>query len=242
MSSSSAPSGASVPSGPTPSAWYTPPTSSPSVPSVPSGPTPSAWYTPPASTVGATTTTGVATATVQVPSQEEPINYVISAHGMPNGFGFYLPPNFSIQYYTDPRKKLVCSRSLQTHVCAGKAYANPAWKHSGWIEDYTLTADTSTSTNGTSFLSGIVDCTVMDSKQKVIFSLTKDHQFRRSMGEAEPFRSLSEFVIYIGMYHYNKYGNRPAVIHYLACRGAEEGGARKKTRRVKKRKNKTRRA
>ncbi len=216
-----------------------------------STPTQPTSTTPPTSTIGATGTSGATTtptswATIQVPSApvavpEEPVNYVISAHGMPNSYGFFLPYNFSIQYYTDPNKKLFCSRYLQTQVCTGTAVINPKWRHWGWIEDYTLTADTSTSTNGTSFLSGIVDCTVIDPKQKVIFSLTKDHKYRVSMGEAQPFRTLSEFTLYIYMYHFNKYGNRPAVIHFLACRGPEEGGARKKTRRVKKRKNKTRR-
>ena len=203
-------------------------------------------FVPPAA-AAATATAAAATATAATATataSSVPIQYVISAHGLPNGFGFTLPPNFGIQFYSDPGKKLFCTRHLQTQVCSGTVSANPDWRHYGWIEDYNLSADEYDPSSPTSFLSGMVECNPAG-KNKVLFNLTTASQQYSAQFPGQTLTyTLSQLVYMLSFHHYTNYGFQPAILHYLACRGAEEGGSgkttRKQTRRriTKKNKNK----
>lgn len=142
------------------------------------------------------------------------IFYVISAHGEFNGKMFTLLPNFQVQFYTNPGESLYCSRYTQTQACMGTARMVDAWRHSGAVGDYNLTADRAPRSDPNSFLSGIKDCYA----NKIIFDLTKFDRDNRSIINPIPYVTFEQCAQLIAIYHSNTYGNVPAIIHFLACR------------------------
>jgi hypothetical protein len=185
------------------------------------------------------------------------VNYVLSAHGEFNGGIVRLLPNFQVQFYTNPGETLQCTRYTQTQVCIGTSRMVDAWRHSGVVGDYNLTADRAPRGDPNSFLSGIKDCYA----NVIVFDLTKFDRDNRSVRNPIPYVTFDQCMQLINQYHSNTYGNIPAIVHFLACRdvaaSSEEMinaitglpasrssflGGKRKTRKHKRKQKKTRRS
>ena len=135
------------------------------------------------------------------------IRYVISSHGRPSKASYSPPQNFRLAFFTNDGRVLNCPNVMQTVACLGtQDYKVKEWVNSSRsTKDYLLSKDTDVT-----WKSGAVDCAT----KRVVFSLEEY--------KAESEVPLSRVMRNIEEYHYSIYGDVPAIVYCLFCRG---GGA-----------------